>query len=239
MTQDIIGYADLHMHTSASDGQLAVRELLDFVCQHRPQLDVIAITDHDRLDSSLRACELQHRYPFEVVPGVEVSSRAGHILALWVTTPIPTWLNLTETVSAIHEAGGLAILAHPFHLELRESRRNAFRFWQDPTVLVESGLDAIEVHNAGVVVPGSNLAARIIARQIGLAVTGSSDAHTPGAIGRGVTRFPGKRATALRLALQQRQTVAQGTAWHLTDYIAYLKHERQRRATQSLARLPS
>lgn len=230
-----IGCADLHIHTTASDGAASVRELLTFITRKRSHLDVIAITDHDTLDSALWACEHQADYPFDIVPGLEVSSRIGHILALWVTTPIPAQMDLQDTVSAIHEAGGLAVLAHPFHIEMDFVRDNAKRYGRHPEVLLQSGLDAVEVHNAALVTPGSNLIARLMTKRIGLAATGSSDAHTPGAVGSGVTRFPGRTAADLRYALEHKQTTAEGTTWSVTEYIRYLQHATQRRAKRSLA----
>lgn len=223
------GLADLHMHTDCSDGKYSVRELLDYVARQRPNLDVIAITDHDTLDASLWALEQQSAYSFEIVPGVEVSSRGGHVLALWVTRPIPAYLSLSETCQAIHEAGGLAVLAHPFHIEMREARTHARRYWRNPEVLVESGIDAIEVHNAGIVTPGSNLAARWMALRIGLPCIGGSDAHTLNAIGSGLTQFSGDSSAALRQALENGQTHAKGGSWPAHAYIEFLLHALQRR----------
>jgi len=216
-----MGRADLHMHTRASDGQATAQELLHYVAKHRPHLDIIAITDHDTLDASLWAYEHQADYPFQVIPGLEVSSRAGHILALWVTTPIPKRLSLAETVQAIHEAGGLAVLAHPFHVEMDIVRENAPRFWNHPELLHEAQLDAIETHNSGGVLPFTRLAARIWAERVGLPCLGNSDAHTLGAIGSGQTRFPGRSAEELRQAIQQGQTQAEGSTWPLRDMIDY------------------
>ena len=233
------GHADLHIHTSASDGKPNVHELLQFIAEQRPGLDVIAITDHDTLEASLWAYAHRDRYPFQIVPGVEVTSLAGHILALWVQTPIPAYMDLTDTVAAIHEAGGISILAHPFHLEFDESRRNALRYWRDPSVLSRAGLDAIETYNAGVVTPGSNWAASLFSRQLAIAVTGSSDAHTLGAVGRAVTRFPGRSAADLRRAIQENQTAAEGRPWPISEYVDYLQHERQRRSIPSLANTTS
>lgn len=232
----LTGRADLHMHTTASDGKYTVREMLDFIAAKRRSLNVIAITDHDTLDAALWAYEQRHRYPFDIIPGVEVSSLAGHILGLWVTTPIPRNMNLTDTVAAIHEAGGLAVLAHPFHIEMSLVRKQAWRYWRNPQVLLDSGLDAIEAHNAAIVTPGSNIIAGKLAKRIGLAVTGGSDAHTTGAVGSGVTCFAGQTADDLRLALTTRHTAAEGAAWHIKEYIAYLRHERRRRATRSLVK---
>lgn len=229
------GRADLHMHTTASDGVASIRTLLDFIARRRPHLNVIAITDHDTLDAAFWALEHQAQYAFDIVPGIEVSSRAGHILALWVTTPIPAHLDLNETVAAIHEAGGLAILAHPLHIEMDVVRLNARRFWRDPMGLKQAGLDAIEVHNAAVGIPGTNHMARILACRAGLPMTGSSDAHTPGAVGSGVTCFPGSTSAELRRAISAQQIAAEGSVWHIREYIAYLRHEQQRKAMRSLA----
>jgi hypothetical protein len=44
------------------------------------------------------------------VPGVEVTSADGHVLARWVTEPIPKQRSLAETAAAIHEQNGFAVL---------------------------------------------------------------------------------------------------------------------------------
>ena len=234
-----LGYADLHMHTTASDGRYSVQNVLDFIATHRPHLNVIAITDHDTLNASLWARDHAHLYPFDIVTGLEVTSRDGHVLALWVGTLIPANMSLEDTAQAIREAGGIAILAHPFHMQMDFVRRNARRYWRTPEVLLEAGLHGIEVHNAGIVHPGSNLLARMVTRRIGLAQLGNSDAHTLGAIGTGKTRFLGRTAHDLRRAIESAQTSAEGTAWNISDYIEYLQTEPQQRATRSLARIPS
>lgn len=215
----IKGRADLHMHTKASDGFASVQDVLNRVA-HIGTLDVIAITDHDTLEASLWAYEHRDRYPFEIVPGVEVSSKGGHVLALWVTAPIAKGLSLEETVAAIHEQDGVAVLAHPY--ELMVSYQAAWRYMRHPQVLRESGLDALEVHNAGTPTPGNNWLARRVAAQLGMTVTGGSDAHTLGGIGCGITRFPGRTAADLRRAILAGQTSAEGMAWPISDYLRIL-----------------
>lgn len=221
---DSIGRADLHMHTNASDGVAPVQVMLDHVAQ-RGQLDVIAITDHDTLDASLWAYERRDQYPFDIVPGVEVSSRDGHVLALWVTKPIPKHLSLAETATAIHEAGGLAILAHPFHIAIGGPvARNALRYATQPQVIRDSRVDGVEVHNAAIFLPGTNLLARFITGKLNMTQLANSDAHSPGAVGSGRTLFPGKSAADLRRAILNKQTRAVGTMWPLADYWAFLSH---------------
>jgi hypothetical protein len=83
------GLADLHMHTNYSDGTGSVEEVLAFA-EHHTTLDVIAITDHDTIEGALRARDLaaQREYRFEVIVGEEISTREGHLLALFLRHPI-------------------------------------------------------------------------------------------------------------------------------------------------------
>lgn len=233
------GRADLHMHTTASDGVYTVREVLDHIAA-LGTLDVIAITDHDRVDAALWAVEHQHEYDFEIVPGIEVSTSEGHVLGYWVSESIPRRLSLVETVCAIHEQGGVAVLAHPYHIHMGIVRRSAMRYISRPEVLVESGLDALEAHNAGIVLPGMNALSHRLARRAGLPVVGGSDAHTLGAIGSGITRFPGYTGADLREALSRRETRAEGKAWPVIDYWNYSRNSTQNTSSEFLAeRLPS
>ena len=89
-----MGLADLHLHTTASDGMMSPRMLLNYVAMMTP-LDCVAITDHDTLDGWRLARDFrarpanEHLRALDLVPGVEVSTRDGHVLALWVESEIP------------------------------------------------------------------------------------------------------------------------------------------------------
>ncbi len=48
-----LGRADLHMHSTYSDGVASIEQILHHV-QHNTDLDVIALTDHDVIEGSLR-----------------------------------------------------------------------------------------------------------------------------------------------------------------------------------------
>jgi predicted metal-dependent phosphoesterase TrpH len=82
---DRLGRADLHIHTLASDGTSSVAEILDFV-DSQTELDVIGIADHERIDAALAAREMarERGCRFEVVVGEEVTTRGGHLLALFI-----------------------------------------------------------------------------------------------------------------------------------------------------------
>jgi predicted metal-dependent phosphoesterase TrpH len=213
--------ADIHIHTTASDGFAPVEQVLDHIAR-LGTLSVVAITDHDVLDASLWAYTHRERYPFEIIPGVEVSSADGHVLALWVTQPIMAGMSLKETAAAIHAQGGVAVLAHPFEVTVFSGAFS--RYLRHPEVIREAGIDAIEIHNAGTLTPGANFLAPRLAAQLGMPVTGGSDGHSLAAIGRGWTRFPGSKADDLRTALKQGTTTAGGRQWPLTDYLRLLPH---------------
>src|SRR5689334_6277113 len=212
-----MGYADVHMHTTASDGFNTVKEVLNHVTR-MGTLNVIAITDHDVMDSSLWAYENREKYPFDIIPGVEVTSAEGHILALWVKHPIAKGMSLHETVSAIHHQGGIAILAHPF--EVVVCAEACYRYLRNPELVREAGIDAIEVHNSGAVTPGNNILARRMAAKLRMPIVGNSDGHSLAAIGRGTTCFVGRTADDFRSAVTRRATLVSGRSWPIEDYVA-------------------
>lgn len=67
--------ADLHCHTTLSDGSLGIEEVI--AQAKRNNIDYLAITDHDCLSSISRATVLGQRYGIEIVPAVEFSAFDG------------------------------------------------------------------------------------------------------------------------------------------------------------------
>ena len=105
--------ADLQIHTEESDGMDDALTILN--AAQRRNVDIIAITDHDQTRGAHLARETAARanHPVEVIIGSEVTSRHGHILALWIEQPIPFFRSAAATVEAIWKQGGVAIIAHP------------------------------------------------------------------------------------------------------------------------------
>src|SRR5690606_31816166 len=112
---DRFGRADLQVHTSYGDGMADARTIFDRI-ERLGLLDVVAVTDHDDVGGALKAREglATGAYHFEFVPGIEVTTRSGHLLALWVDEPVASFRSLEATVEAIHRAGGVAVIPHPF-----------------------------------------------------------------------------------------------------------------------------
>ncbi len=219
------GTADLHIHTAASDGAPSPAELLEYV-QHQTSLDVIAVTDHDTLKGAREAKRLHEQgdYRFDLVVGQEVTSRAGHILALFIEKTIPKERTAAETVRLIHAQGGLAIAAHPL-LTLK---------YIDPDMLTADGVgvdslmteqfDGVEIINGGPTMGKENARTRLLNRTVLFrAETGSSDAHILDAIGKGYTLFPGRTATNLRRAIEQKTTEAVSTRYRFRELFKYLR----------------
>ena len=107
-----MGAADLHLHTLASDGLVSARDLVDHV-ERTTDLDLIAVTDHDELSAAHEAREWAARnaYRVQVVPGVEVSTRDGHLLALFVEERPPALRSLQATAEWVAEKGGMCVAA--------------------------------------------------------------------------------------------------------------------------------
>src|SRR5438093_1100296 len=108
-----MGKADLQLHSDLGDGLASPEQILD--AAERARLDVIALTDHDDIRGAFTIRELASRRSsqVEVVLGVEVTTRSGHLLALWIEDEIPMLAGLAETVARVHAAGGVAIVPHP------------------------------------------------------------------------------------------------------------------------------
>ncbi|MGD0450989.1 MAG: CehA/McbA family metallohydrolase [Candidatus Bathyarchaeia archaeon] len=102
--------ADLHVHTTYSKDSLITPKDLVYYAKKRG-LNAVAVTDHDQLDG---AYKIAKETDFLIIPGMEVSSADGHIVALNVHELIPRGLSAPETVERIHKAGGVAIACHPY-----------------------------------------------------------------------------------------------------------------------------
>lgn len=180
---------DPHVHTDAShDCSTPLGDVLAAAAE--ADLDAIAITDHDAIDVSLAAVERAPEHGLTAIPGVEVSTAAGHLLALFVTDRPPAGRPLGDTVDAIRDRGGLAVVPHPFQVSRHGIRKRR---------LAAADVDAVEAFNALTMTGVQNLRARRFAASDGCAAVGASDAHTRATVGRAhtVLDLPSDRGTAV------------------------------------------
>jgi predicted metal-dependent phosphoesterase TrpH len=207
-----LGRADLHIHTLASDGTSPVEDIL--AAAVASGLDVIAITDHERIDAAVaaRAMAVDLGLPIEVVIGEEVTTRGGHLLALFVERRIAPFGSLRSTIAAVHDAGGLAIPAHPLVPYPLCAQGFVLRrlIGDDDPAVHPDGLETFNPTFLGR--PWHRRVGRFAA-ELGLAAVGNSDAHAAASVGQGHTTFRGHTAGDLRTAIEARATHAHG-AFH-------------------------
>jgi len=199
-----MGFADLHTHSLYSyDGICDVTAILERAKDIR--LDVIAVTDHDSMGGVAEALCLAPQYGVEVIPGMEISTGEGHLLAYWIQQPIPAGMSLVETLRRVKAQGGIATAPHP-------SGRGAcsLSFAAIESALAEPDLRdtlvGIEAFNAGLILTGQNGTIAASAARLPLAQVANSDAHSLCYIGQGSTGFDGRSAEDLRAALLQHRT---------------------------------
>ena len=189
--------------------------VLNYVVAHT-RLDAIAIADHDTQDGWRRARDFMarpendHLTSVDLIPAVEISSRDGHIIGLYVDGPIPKGLDAAETVAAIHERGGLALSPHPYAW-----LPNLKAFEGVGSLFLKIPFDAVETRNSTPTELFNNLrVARANRRRSHpLAEYGGSDARLLWARGRTWTAYAGRGAAALRSAIVARTTRAGGLVW--------------------------
>ena len=206
--------ADLHAHTRASDGMDSAETMLAAAVE--AGLDCTAITEHDQIEGALSAqsIAIERGLPIAVIVGSEVTSRQGHMVALWLTEPVPAFRSAAATVEAIWRQGGVAIIAHPAAIvppslgvkEIDQLVRDLAPAQRDSPELVL----AIELANPSLTarlrVPAVALAN---AERWRLPEAGGSDAHFASHVGAAVTRYPGSGPDALRAAFIAGETRAE------------------------------
>ena len=220
-----MGKADLHLHTTASDGMMSPAMLMNYIAMCT-DLDLVAITDHNTLEGWERASEFAgrrentHLHRLEVVPGIEVSSRDGHILGIGLKSLVPKGLSALETIGAIREQGGLVLAPHPFARVpgLRDFAGVGKRFLELP-------FDGVETRNSNATEFLNNfrVARANRHRDRPLAEFGASDAHFLWAVGRTWTDYPGQGYRKLQEAFAGNQTLARGLGWGPVSLFHYFR----------------
>jgi len=147
-------------------------------------LNGMAITDHNVVKGALEALRIAPP-GFKIIPGIEVSSAAGHILGLGTTEIIPRDLSAGETVKRIHDAGGIAIAAHPFD-RIRSGVKD---------LVFSVDFDAVEVYNGHTMISSESPGGLI--KRLKIPAVGGSDAHLLSEIGSVIMHLEGDPLEAI------------------------------------------
>src|ERR1039458_2890200 len=110
-----LSVAETHSHTTASDGMVTAVELVRAAAAIG--LSVICVTDHDTVSPLGEAIDVGAELGVDVVPGEEVTCSFPpgiHVVGIFLRRAIRMHMPVEDTVDAIHDEGGLAVVAHPF-----------------------------------------------------------------------------------------------------------------------------
>ncbi len=164
--------ADLHIHSTHSDGKASPKEII-YTAQYKG-LNIISITDHNTFSGSIEALKYAKNLEEElvVIIGNEVRTDYGDIL-VYCYEPINTPHRLDILIDYAHENNCLVVPAHPFDIYRKGIGDKIFDY---------NEWDAIETWNASSD-PRSNKKALQAAKLLGLPGLANSDAHIPDYIG--------------------------------------------------------
>ncbi|WP_135827857.1 CehA/McbA family metallohydrolase [Halorussus halobius] len=191
MSGDGVVTVDPHVHTRASyDATASVRAVLERASA--VGLNAVVVTDHDEIEASLRAAELAPEYGLVGIPGVEVSTDDGHLLAIGVDERPDPRRPFAETVETVRAAGGVAVVPHPFQRTRHGVRKSTIH-----------DCDGIETLNACSLSSYRNREATRFARRRDYPQLAGSDAHDAALVGRAYTevRLPNDPADPTREAV--------------------------------------
>jgi predicted metal-dependent phosphoesterase TrpH len=171
---------EFHCHTIYSKDCLVRVEQLLSACQQKG-IDRVVITDHNSATGAFLAAEID---PDLVIPGEEILTQKGELLAAYLQEEVPPGLPPLETIEILREQGAFISVAHPFD-RMRKGH------WALPDLLEIAPLvDAIEVFNARCMSSDFNRQAEKFAQENEIAGTVGSDAHSGMEVGRAAMLLP-------------------------------------------------
>ncbi len=164
---------DLHMHSMFSPDS---RSRPDEIVKHAVGIGLggIAVTDHNSWKGFRGARKVAPK-DLLVVPGAELKTERGDLLALFVEEEIKTRI-FAEAIDEIRARGGIAIVPHP---------GDAPKMRKEDIALA----DAVEVFNA-TLHEDENAVSAAMAKELGKPGIAVSDAHMVREVGNGATRIP-------------------------------------------------
>ncbi|MHA1213754.1 MAG: PHP-associated domain-containing protein [Candidatus Hodarchaeales archaeon] len=192
---------DCHCHTKYSKCSNLEPEQILKICRKKG-IDGIILCDHDTT-KGVKAFKkiLSSQDDFILIPGIEIFTNKGEILAAWIEEK-PSTVIFPDVVDEIRGQGGFIILPHPYD----KIRKKAFT----PDDSVVPYLDAIEVFNSRCLMPRGNKKALKFAEKHSLIQTAGSDSHFSVEIGNAWLEGEFSNGEDFRNALQKGNTTVHG-----------------------------
>ena len=182
---------DLHNHTwpRSHDSVLEPKDLAERA--KSAGLDGICLTEHDALWPAEEAAKIAEEVGMAVIPGCEVSTDQGHILAWGMEKYVFGMHRVERLAEHVNEHGGALVFAHPYRRQIA---------WKDNP---DEWATAIERATRNVAVPhvvalevlngrGKERENRFsidLARELGMPGTAGTDSHAVHDIGKVATWF--------------------------------------------------
>ncbi len=167
---------ELHCHSRHSRGSKIPTEALTtpreiFRVLKKKGFAGAAVTDHDTTKAWKEAKSEARKLGMAFIPGLEISTRCGHLIGLGMTEGIRCGMGVEETVEKIRSQGGVSVAPHPFDLR---NEGLGIDFMK---------CDAAEVFNSLNLSRIENIVARRKIGRTDVSGVGGSDAHTKDMLG--------------------------------------------------------
>lgn len=188
-----MGKAILHVHTTFSDGMCTTDELLDEL-EHRSDIDIVGITDHDDCRSFQAAIDWKARHPgsrIQPIWGSEVTAFGfTHVLGYKMRAPFPTtvpkkFMGLSKLVDELNAMGCYVVVPHIDAPMVGMNRRRMSRAARQMTFFGYELLTPYFTSEA------SLPQLRALGDRHNLLALGGSDAHFSEDLYRVILEFPG------------------------------------------------
>ena len=198
---------DLHAHTNpiSWDSALTPDEMIDLCKQ--AGLDGVCFTEHDYFWDAAACAELAKKHDFLVLPGIEVNTENGHILAYGLTRYRFGMHHVAQLAAMVAEEGGVMIAAHPYRrympwyeLDGADLEHALERAIANPAYGHCVSLETLH----GRASPQQNEFSERLRQTLGMRGNGGSDAHQANQVGRCATRFERRIASIADLVEELR-----------------------------------